>query len=71
MKYETSAELANDGAKVIQVIETVLLIRGNGDTIPLRRITQYWSLDGKLLAEVDPWTPGNGDEPFKQMQEAK
>lgn len=45
-------------ARVIQVIETTLDMRGkgvNGD--PVRRVTQYWTLDGKLLAEVDPWTP--------------
>ncbi len=46
-----------DEAKVIQVIETTLTRRGNGDSIesPIRIITQYWSLEGKLLAEVDPW----------------
>lgn len=45
-----------DQAKVIQVIETTLTRRGTGkdETSPLRIVTQYWSLDGKLLAEVDP-----------------
>ena len=43
-------------ARVIQVIETSLDLRGKGvDGDPIRRITQYWTLDGKLLAEVDPW----------------
>ena len=43
-------------ARVIQVIETSLVLRGKGvDGDPIRRITQYWTLDGKLLAEVDPW----------------
>ncbi len=41
-------------AKVILVIETSLELRGNGVDDPYRRVTQYWSLDGKLLAEVDP-----------------
>lgn len=41
-------------AKVIQVIETNLYRRGNGKDTPIRQIVQYWSLDGKLLAEVDP-----------------
>jgi len=42
-------------AKVIQVIETTLDIRGHGtEKDPYRRITQYWTLDGTLLAEVDP-----------------
>lgn len=43
-----------DTCKVIQVIETTLTRRGNGVDEPIRVITQYWSLDGKLLAEVDP-----------------
>ena len=43
-----------DNAKVIQVIETTLLKRGNGKDTPVRIITQYWSIDGRLLAEVDP-----------------
>jgi len=45
-------------ARVIQVIETNLLSRGMGQTNnPFRRIRQYWSLDGKFLAEVDSWNP--------------
>lgn len=45
-----------DGAKVIQVIVTTLLRRGEGRTAgdPIRVITQYWSMDGQLLAQVDP-----------------
>ena len=51
----------NKGARLIQVIETTLTVRGGlpaeqeaGDTA--RRVTQYWTLDGELLAEVDPDT---------------
>ena len=42
--------------KVIQVIVTTLLRRGSGksEEDPIRIITQYWSLDGELLAEIDP-----------------
>ena len=44
-------------AKVIQVIETSIL-RGEGVSYDrIRQITQYWSLDGILLAEVDPCAP--------------
>lgn len=44
-----------DHAKVIQVIETTLLRKGDGTSnSPIRIITQYWSLDGKLMWEVDP-----------------
>lgn len=41
-------------AKVIQVIETNILTRGDGETTPVRRVKQYFSLEGELLAEVDP-----------------
>lgn len=38
----------------IKVIRTTLTKRGTGKTEdPIRRIEQYWSLEGKLLAEVD------------------
>lgn len=41
-------------ARVIKVIETVAL-RGLGVTgNVLRLVTQYWDLDGELLAENDP-----------------
>lgn len=43
-----------DTAKVVQVIETTLRRRGDGVKTPVRVITQFWSLDGELLAEVDP-----------------
>ena len=42
-------------ALVIAVIRTDLERRGDGIAgDPIRRLTQYWSLDGDLLAEVDP-----------------
>lgn len=41
-------------ARVIQVIE-IKADRGLGTKQdPVREVTQYWDLDGKLLAEVDP-----------------
>lgn len=45
----------HDYARVIQVVETTLERRGKGvEGDPIRIITQYWSMDGELLAEVDP-----------------
>lgn len=45
-----------EGAKVIQVIVTELESRGDGsEGNPYRRVTQYWSFDGYLLAERDPY----------------
>lgn len=41
-------------AKVIQVIETVAK-RGMGtEKDPVREVKQYWDLNGKFLAEMDP-----------------
>ena len=41
----------------IRVICTNLLTRGEGrdKNDPIRRITQYWTMDGYLLAEIDPY----------------
>lgn len=48
---------ACDAARVEQVIVTES-IRGGGmdDSDLVRRVTQYWSFDGTLLAESDPAT---------------
>lgn len=44
--------------KRIEVIETNLLLRGDGaKDSPRRRVTQYWSDDGTLLAERDDKAP--------------
>ena len=40
--------------KVIQVIKTTLLSRGDGEETTYRKITQYWDFEGKLLFEHDP-----------------
>lgn len=46
----------NEPVQVIKVVRTNLTRRGSGkdNTDPIRIITEYWSLDGELLAEVDP-----------------
>lgn len=43
-----------DTVKLVHLIETTLLRRGDGVKEPIRVITQYWTLDGELVAEVDP-----------------
>ena len=40
--------------KVIQVIKTTLLSRGDGKKTTYRQITQYWDFEGNLLWEHDP-----------------
>lgn len=49
----TTRPKGTDSAKVISVIETKSL-RGCGtEGDPCRIVTQYWSLEGKFLAEHD------------------
>ncbi len=49
-------------AEVIQVIRTCLTTRGKGTSDdPIRRIQQFWALDGTLLSEDDPLTPLQAD----------
>lgn len=45
--------------EVMQGIKTTLLRRGSGndELSPIRVITQYWSMAGELLAEIDPFVP--------------
>lgn len=44
-----------ENVKLIQVIETVS-VKGSGSPgDPVRLMKQYWSLDGKKLAETDPY----------------
>ncbi len=41
-------------AKVIKVIRTEI-IKGNGKESPVRTVIQYWTLNGKLIVEFDPY----------------
>jgi hypothetical protein len=46
-----------DAARVVTLIETTLTRRGSGkdDGDPIRVITQYWTLDGVFVMEIDPY----------------
>lgn len=50
---------ANKDVRVIQVVETTLTRRGSGKSVddPIRRVREYWSLDGDKLAESDELAP--------------
>jgi Fe2+ transport system protein B len=48
-------------AKIIEVIETVST-RGNGVDTVHRQVIQYWTKEGKLLAEHDPCANDNMDK---------
>lgn len=54
MEKETARPRGTDSARVIQVIETKALCGAGTDEDPCRCITQYWSMEGDLLAESDP-----------------
>lgn len=48
-------EAHENRATIMKVIVTNLETRGAGiEGDPVRRITQYWTLDGELLFEFDP-----------------
>lgn len=44
-----------DAAKVIQVIETISLKGSGTEDDPVRAVKQFWSFDGELIAENDPF----------------
>ena len=44
----------SDSAKVVPVIEVITVIGNGMQENPYTTITEYWSLDGKLLAVRDP-----------------
>ena len=54
-------------AKVIQVVE-VHVVEGKGiKGDPTRLVVQYWSMDGKKLAEYDEWAQNNLELCEKQL----
>jgi len=50
-----------DCVRVIKVIESTIMRRGSGidASDPIRIVTQYWTLDGKLIFEIDPERKGS------------
>lgn len=60
-KKETARPRGTDSARVIQVIETKALCGAGTEEDPCRWLTQYWSLEGELLAERDPHYLGRTD----------
>lgn len=42
------------GVEIITLIKTNLTRKGNGKDTPIRIITQYWTLEGDLVFEIDP-----------------
>lgn len=57
-------------AQVIQVIEVYWPVGRGIATDPMRRNRRYYTLDGKLLAEVDEWKEEQGRERANTRPEA-
>lgn len=49
-KKSTARPRGTDSAEVVSVVKTQALIGAGTEDDPCRIVTQYWSLDGKLLA---------------------
>ncbi len=44
-----------DKVEILKLIKTTLTRRGEGVHLdPVRVITQYWTMDGELVFEIDP-----------------
>lgn len=59
---DTTRPRGTDKARVIYVIETQSLEGRGTDEDPCRIVTQYWSLQGELLAKVDPADESEANE---------
>lgn len=55
-KKETVHSEGVDSLKVISVIELKVTIGSGDKEDPVRQVTEYWALDGRRLAIVDPST---------------
>ena len=56
-------------AYVMQVIRTDLDLIGEGvQGDPCRRVIQFWTFEGKLLAEVDDWKESHNKEKMEKLQ---
>jgi len=53
-KIKSSGYFEQKQVEMLKVIRTNLAVRGNGINDPIRIITQYWTLEGEMLFEVDP-----------------
>mgnify|MGYP003185227036 CR=1 FL=1 len=67
----TARPRGTDRARVIQVIETLSLKGRGADQDPCRAVTQYWSLEGELLATVDPVKETEAEIKMKGDQDEK
>ena len=58
MKNENLYPRGVDSVRVITVIETKSARGSGSEEQPARIVTEYWSMDGKKLAESDPCSDG-------------
>ena len=61
---------ATDGARLVTIIQT-MAIRGSGvGEDMVRYVYQYWSLEGKFLAEYDPLISDEQAKKYKKNVES-
>ena len=53
-KIQSNELFEQENVEILKVIRTNLTTRGDGISNPIRIITQYWTLNGELLFELDP-----------------
>ena len=51
-----------DNAKIVKLIRTAATMGAGTEDDPVRRVYQYWSLDGKLLFTEDDYLNGKTEE---------
>jgi hypothetical protein len=40
--------------QLVTLVQTSLTTRGDGESTPIRRVMQWWTQEGELVAENDP-----------------
>ena len=55
-----AARRGSKSARILKVIAVETVIGSGVETDPNRVITELWSLDGELIAVMDPWKRETG-----------
>ena len=67
-KNNTVRPRGTDSARVIQVIETSSITGRGTFEDPVKEVRQYWSFDGRLLANSTPTTEPENEENDKTRE---
>ena len=55
MKNDPASPFPVRHAEIVEVLKTVSVYGKGIEDNPIREITQYWTLEGKMLLKIDPW----------------